>query len=970
MRRQVSLNTNIIGPSREYDLPIQLDPGFYKGSIVLGSDGIMQYSDGLEWRQLETQLEDEVWVGEVDLNDPASVSPYVRRLQFARGDQGFNNTFTGNVAEVFFNTDKNTLVVHDGSTEGGFELINSSAQQTLSNKTLSLVDNTIVGIDGSGLEVVSGQLNVDNTVVRTTGNQTIGGVKTFTSQVNINSQLGINSSQSEFNIVSTGVTNINLGNAATNISMGAFSGQTTINHDLNVLGSLVVTGDLITTTEEAILLEDKILVLLDTETPTDILANGGGIELNGDTTKTFKWFNSTGSWTSSENLDVAVGKTYKIGGSDVLSATTLGQSVVNSSLESVGVVESGTWEADTIGVLYGGTGQTSYLNGELLIGNTTGNTLSKGTLTAGTGIGVTNGAGSITIANTDRGSSQNIFKNVADSDGNVEFVASTNNDTIRFATAGALDIAFDDNTKTITISTDLTDLSTGPGIIIDAGEIQIDVSEIVTINGTQTIIGEKTFFLPIVGSVTGNAGSASRLQIARNINGVAFDGTQDINIPSALSNAVTFGDGLTGGSFDGTFPLTVENTDRGTAQNIFKNILNENDNIQFSASSNNDNIKIIGEGATNITFDATENAIIISSTDTFEPFIAGDGLTQVGNTTSVDPNVVVLRTTNQTIDGVKTFNDPIVGELDGNAATVTNGMYIVGDQSVDGNKTFVLPIIGNLNGNAATVTNGVYTVGNQVIGGIKTFSSPIVADITGASDTANRLTTPRSINGTPFDGSESIDTLRWGPTSNFTIGATTKSVDGTANYNWTITEVIPITTSIQLGSIGVGVAAPGANGVTVQGDISSNGTITAAAFGDINTTGNIVVGGNGRVDSLGVGTDASGVSGEIRSTGDIVAHFSDDRLKTRVGDIENALEKVETLSAFYYEANETAQDLGYSSERNVGLSAQEVEKVIPEAVKPAPIDDQYLTVQYEKLVPLLVAAIKELKKEINELKSK
>ena len=54
----------------------------------------------------------------------------------------------------------------------------------------------------------------------------------------------------------------------------------------------------------------------------------------------------------------------------------------------------------TLSVDRGGTGQTTYTNGQLLIGNTTGNTLAKGTLTAGTGVSVTNGAGTITIANT------------------------------------------------------------------------------------------------------------------------------------------------------------------------------------------------------------------------------------------------------------------------------------------------------------------------------------------------------------------------------------------------------------------------------------------------------------------------------------------------------------------------------------------------------------------------------------------
>jgi hypothetical protein len=57
----------------------------------------------------------------------------------------------------------------------------------------------------------------------------------------------------------------------------------------------------------------------------------------------------------------------------------------------------------TVAVANGGTGQTSYTNGQLLIGNSTGNTLDKATLTAGGGITITNGAGSITIAATGGG---------------------------------------------------------------------------------------------------------------------------------------------------------------------------------------------------------------------------------------------------------------------------------------------------------------------------------------------------------------------------------------------------------------------------------------------------------------------------------------------------------------------------------------------------------------------------------------
>ena len=121
-------------------------------------------------------------------------------------------------------------------------------------------------------------------------------------------------------------------------------------------------------------------------------------------------------------------------------------------------------------------------------------------------------------------------------------------------------------------------------------------------------------------------------------------------------------------------------------------------------------------------------------------------------------------------------------------------------------------------------------------------------------------------------------------------------------------------------------------------------------------------------NSLGVGTAASGTPGEIRATNNITAYYSDDRLKKRLGNIENALAKVMTLNGFQYEANETAQALGYAVKPEIGLSAQEVQAVLPEVVVPAPIDEQYLTIHYERVIPLLVEAIKELKKEIDELK--
>jgi len=122
---------------------------------------------------------------------------------------------------------------------------------------------------------------------------------------------------------------------------------------------------------------------------------------------------------------------------------------------------------------------------------------------------------------------------------------------------------------------------------------------------------------------------------------------------------------------------------------------------------------------------------------------------------------------------------------------------------------------------------------------------------------------------------------------------------------------------------------------------------------------------------------------QISSSNNVTSYYSDERLKTKTGNIENALDKVESLDAFYYVENELARELGYTNEeQQVALSAQDVQKVMPEVVTLAPVDsiinedgklvsksgENYLTVDYAKMVPLLVQAIKELKAEIDELK--
>ena len=144
------------------------------------------------------------------------------------------------------------------------------------------------------------------------------------------------------------------------------------------------------------------------------------------------------------------------------------------------------------------------------------------------------------------------------------------------------------------------------------------------------------------------------------------------------------------------------------------------------------------------------------------------------------------------------------------------------------------------------------------------------------------------------------------------------------------------------------------SGISVSGDANISGGITGNSLS---------ISGSATVGSLRV-------NGNIEATGDISAFISDDRLKTDKVPISNALEKVCSLNGFTYKFNETAGRLGLNTnETHVGVSAQEVQSVLPEVTGPAPISDEYITVKYDKLVPLLIEAIKDLKKEIEDLKS-
>jgi hypothetical protein len=124
-------------------------------------------------------------------------------------------------------------------------------------------------------------------------------------------------------------------------------------------------------------------------------------------------------------------------------------------------------------------------------------------------------------------------------------------------------------------------------------------------------------------------------------------------------------------------------------------------------------------------------------------------------------------------------------------------------------------------------------------------------------------------------------------------------------------------------------------------------------------------------------------TGAITARGNVTAYSSDERLKTNFKVIDNALSKVQSISGYFFDWDlDLCKQLGFSPSNSSehGLKAQEIQKIMPDIVKRAPFDEDgngvsksgkdYLTVDYEKIVPLLVQAIKELKAELDALKIK
>ena len=195
-------------------------------------------------------------------------------------------------------------------------------------------------------------------------------------------------------------------------------------------------------------------------------------------------------------------------------------------------------------------------------------------------------------------------------------------------------------------------------------------------------------------------------------------------------------------------------------------------------------------------------------------------------------------------------------------------------------------------------------------------------------------------------------------TTNFNINA-----NGAANENISAGE------TIRFNGGGATSVSRSGNTITITStDTDTNTNTTYSAGTGISLSGTTF--------SIGqaVATNSTVTFGEVRSTGDITAYYSSDyALKENINPISNALDKVSQLGGYNFDWKDShlesrgGVDDMFVKKSDVGIIAQEVQKVLPEAVGKR--EDGTLGVRYELLVPLLVESIKELKEEIQSLKS-
>ena len=566
------------------------------------------------------------------------------------------------------------------------------------------------------------------------------------------------------------------------------------------------------------------------------------------------------------------------------------------------------------------------------------------------------------------------------------------------------------NTKTINIGTggaagSTTNINLGDG---DGGTVTVNKDLVVTgdltINGTTTTVNSTTLDVDDI-NITVAKGAANAA--AANGAGLTVDGASATILYTSATDSWNFNKPLKATNTD-YWLIPVGNTAArpgtpATGMIRYNSQISSFEGYAASAWASLGGVKSVD----GFTFIQAETSAGNSNGDLdfYAEDSAGTAATQVGqwnrtNLKDYTGTLVGTQTTqnvfNATATTVNAFGAATTLNLGAATGTLTVANTTLAAKAITASTTLAVTGATTLTG--ALAANGGITVDSTnftVDGTTGAVSTASTLSVTGASTLLSTLdlghasdtTIARSAAGVvTIEGVEIVTLSRSQTLTNKTLTSPTLTtpVLGTPSSgtltNCTGLPVSGITastsTALGVGSIELGhasdttIARSSAGVVTIEGNtiLTSGSTASSVQFG-----------------SFGVGTAASGTTGEIRATNAITSFYSDERLKTDITEISGALDKVMQLRGVTFRANELAESFGYANNKEqVGVIAQDVEKVLPQIVVPAPFDimqlqegveisrsgENYKTVHYEKLVPLLIQAIKEQQIMIEELQKK
>jgi hypothetical protein len=560
------------------------------------------------------------------------------------------------------------------------------------------------------------------------------------------------------------------------------------------------------------------------------------------------------------------------------------------------------------------------------------------------------------VATADYGGAKQAFKTIRVS-GQTDVVADTIADLLTLVGGTGIDITTTAGTDTISYAID---------------------SSVATLNDTQ-ILTNKTLTTPVISSIS-NTGTITLPTSTDTLVGRATTDTFTNKSISLTTNTVTgtFAELNTAVSDETLVGLAATQTLTGKTLTdpILSPTATTGGKVEFLEGTNNGTNKatLIGPASTadvTITLPAATDTLVgKATTDTF----TNKSISLTTNTvtgTLAELNTAVSDATLVGRDTTDTFTNKSISlttnTLSGTFAelnTAITGDEVVGRATTDTltNKTLTNPIL-----SPTATTGGKIEFLEGTNNGTHKITLQAPASVTGA----RFITFPDAGGTVPVSVSSplSLSGLTGNITFDWTIGTNLQAwdadLDALAGLTSAADTGIYFTGSNTAGTFTLGSIGRTFLGATNVGNAAGSQRKLLGVDNDDNV----------QMGSIGIGTAASGTAGEIRATNNITGYYtSDSRLKENIVNIPNALDRVAKLKGVRFDwcdsyIEERGGEDGYFIKKHdTGLIAQDVLQVLPEVVREK--KDGYLGIQYDKLVGLLVEAIKELRKEVNELKSK